>query len=486
MVEKNESEFDLFVIGGGSGGLAASKEAAVLGAKVGLADYVVPTPVGTKWGLGGTCVNVGCIPKKLMHFAGLSYEGLDDFEKFGYPEKIEKKHVWEVMVKSIQQYIKKLNFGYKAELRSKDVKYYNAFATLIDNNTISLKDDKGKEEIIKAKTILISTGGRPNYLDVPGSKEFCITSDDIFSLKKAPGKTLVVGASYIALECGGFLNALGYETHIMVRSILLRGFDQDMATRIGDYMQKRGTRFIHKSIPTRFTKSQSGRILVEYDQENEIKTEEYDTVLLAIGRFIDSKLIGADKIGLSVAKSGKYIVNEEDQTNIPNIYSIGDCSEGRPELTPPAIMAGKLFSRRLMKSNGKIMNYKNIATTVFTPLEFGTVGYTEDDALKHFGEDKIVVYHSEFVPLEWNFNLMRGETSYLKIVVNKQDNDKVVGFHILSPHAGEIVQGIAVAMNIGLTKEHLDNTVGIHPTIAEEFTTVKAVKGIDDAKKTGC
>lgn len=486
MVEKTtELEFDFFVIGGGSGGLAASKEAAVLGAKVGLADYVVPTPIGTKWGLGGTCVNVGCIPKKLMHYAGLMYEGLDEYEKFGYPKKIEKEHVWDVLVKSVQQYIKKLNFGYKADLRSKDVQYFNSYATLLDTNRVMLKSEKGDTQVVKAKNILIAVGGRPNYLDLPGAKELCITSDDLFSLKKSPGKTLVIGAGYIALECGGFLTSLGYETSIMVRSVLLRGFDQDMATRIGEYMEKRSTRFINKATPLKFSKSENGKILVEYEQESKVLTEEFDTVLLAIGRFVDSKLIGADKL-VNISKSGKIITNDEDRTNVSNIFAIGDCAEGRPELTPPAIMAGKLLSRRLFNDSKKLMNYKFIATTVFTPLEFGSIGYSEDDAKKHFGEENIVVYHSEFTPLEWNFNLMRGETAYLKIVCNNKDNDRVVGFHILAPNAGEITQGISVAINAGLTKEMLDNTVGIHPTIAEEYTTVKAIKGKDDAKKTGC
>ena len=173
------------------------------------------------------------------------------------------------MIKSIQQYIKKLNFGYKSDLRSKNVKYFNCFAKFVDCNTLSLTDDKGNQQTVKAKTILIATGGRPNYLDVEGSKECCITSDDIFSIKSSPGKTLVVGASYIALECGGFLTSLGYDTTIMVRSILLRGFDQDMALRIGEYMEKRGTRFIHKAIPTKFLKKDNGKIVVEYDPNSE-------------------------------------------------------------------------------------------------------------------------------------------------------------------------------------------------------------------------
>lgn len=485
MVSKNSYDYDLFVIGGGSGGLAASKEAASLGMKVGLADFVKPTPIGTKWGLGGTCVNVGCIPKKLMHHSGLMYEQLEYLEKYGYPHKIEKEHIWDLMVKNVQSYIKKLNFGYKSQLRTKNVNYYNAYAKFVDDHTIQLTDDKGKEQNITAEYILIATGGRPKYDNVPGCKECCITSDDLFSLKKPPGKTLVIGASYIALECGGFLSALGYETSIMVRSILLRGFDQDMANRIGEYMKCRHCRFIDKASPLSFSKNENGKITVEYLQIDEKITEEFDTVLLAIGRFVDPKAINADKIGLNIEKNGKIIVDGNETTNISNIYSIGDCAEGRPELTPPAIMAGKLLAKRLFDGSSKQMNYRNIATTVFTPIEYGAVGYSEEDAINTFGRDEVTVYHSEFVPLEWNFDMLRGETGYLKIIVKKEDN-KVIGFHILAPNAGEITQGISAAINAGITKEQLDGTVGIHPTVAEEITTCLSIKGEDDGKKEGC
>jgi thioredoxin reductase (NADPH) len=192
-------QYDLFVIGGGSGGLAASKEAANLGAKVGLADYVKPTPIGTKWGLGGTCVNVGCIPKKMMHHAANLYEDIDELKNVGFHGEIKKTHDWESMVNNIQTYIKKLNYGYRSDLRSKKVVYYNKLAKLLDKNTIELTDAKGAKETVTAKNILLAVGGRPNYGDAEGAKECCITSDDIFSLKKSPGKTLVVGASYIAL-----------------------------------------------------------------------------------------------------------------------------------------------------------------------------------------------------------------------------------------------------------------------------------------------
>jgi thioredoxin reductase (NADPH) len=192
-------QYDLFVIGGGSGGLSASKEAANLGAKVGLADFVKPSPSGTSWGIGGTCVNVGCIPKKMMHFAGGLYEDLEEYERVGYPDKIKKEHNWQTMVGNVQAYIKKLNFGYRSQLRQKKVVYYNKLAKMVDDHTLELTDSKGVVEKVTANRILVAVGGRPNYGDIPGATELCISSDDIFSMKKSPGKTLVVGASYIAL-----------------------------------------------------------------------------------------------------------------------------------------------------------------------------------------------------------------------------------------------------------------------------------------------
>jgi thioredoxin/glutathione reductase (selenoprotein) len=468
MVSTTNYQYDLFVIGGGSGGLSASKEAANLGVKVGLADYVKPTPIGTKWGIGGTCVNVGCIPKKMMHFAGGLFENLEEYPNVGYEGTIQKNHNWQNMVANVQTYIKKLNFGYRSELRSKKVVYYNKLAKLLDEHTIELTDSKGNKENVTADKILVAVGGRPNYGGIPGAVENCITSDDIFSLKQAPGKTLVVGASYIALECGGFLHAMGYDTSIMVRSILLRGFDQGISNKIGAYMEKHGMKFIKESIPINFSKSENGKILVQYkDTQDKIYQDEYDTCLMAIGRSPDTKNLGLENVGVKLASNGKIIVDESEQSNLKSIYAIGDCAQNRPELTPPAIMAGKLLSKRLFGESTQNMDYVNIATTVFTPLEYGCVGYSEEEAYKKFGKENISAYHSEFVPLEWNFNLERGDTCYVKVLVNKSDNNRVVGFHILSPNAGEITQGIGVAIKCGLTKDQLDSTVGIHPTIAE-------------------
>lgn len=250
---------------------------------------------------------------------------------------------------------------------------------------------------------MIAVGGRPSYPGIPGDKEFGITSDDIFSLKGAPGKTLVVGASYVALECAGFLTALGYDTTVMVRSILLRGFDQDIAERIGTYMDKKGkTKFIRGATPSKLERPDAnGRIQVTFNQGGEEKTEEFDTVLFAMGRYAVTEGLNLANAGVTAESNGKFKVSDTEQTNIANIYAIGDVIYGQLELTPVAIKAGMLLSKRLFEGKTDKMDYDNVPTTVFTPIEYGCCGPTEEDAKKTYGAENIKTFHTEFQPLEW-------------------------------------------------------------------------------------
>jgi len=480
-----EYDFDLFVIGGGSGGLAAAKQAADLGAKVACADFVKPSPQGTTWGIGGTCLNVGCIPKKLMHISSLYRETQNDAHGLGWETK--SSHSWEAMLAQVNNYIKSLNWGTKTDLRTKNVKYYNAFATFTDPHTVMLDNGKGKQEKVTAKYILIACGGRPSYGDVPGAKECCISSDDIFWQKQAPGKTLVIGASYIALECAGFLAGFGFDTTVMVRSILLRGFDQDIAKMIGDYMEKHHVKFAKEMTPSKFEKLPSGQVKV-FVKDAEYGV--YDTVLLAIGREGCAGSLNLEAAGLKyIEKTGKVACNDHDQTSVPHIFAIGDVIEGKPELTPVAIQAGKLLCRRLFGGATKIMDYTDVATAVFTPIEYGAVGYSEGDAIKALGKDRVKVYHCSAQPLEWNLNHERKEDmGYMKVVVDVAEKEKVVGVHILGPNAGEVIQGLSVALKCGATKEHFDDCVGIHPTFAESYTTLTEIKEEGKALPTkgGC
>eukprot|EP00469_Lotharella_globosa_P000128 CAMPEP_0167805518 /NCGR_PEP_ID=MMETSP0111_2-20121227/21226_1 /TAXON_ID=91324 /ORGANISM="Lotharella globosa, Strain CCCM811" /LENGTH=746 /DNA_ID=CAMNT_0007702687 /DNA_START=63 /DNA_END=2303 /DNA_ORIENTATION=- len=486
-------DYDLFVIGGGSGGLACSKAAAATGKKVAVADFVRPSPPGTTWGLGGTCVNVGCIPKKLCHTAALHGEHLHDAVKYGWNVDVKSTtHDWKTMITNVQAHVKSLNEGYESQLKSKDVKYYNAFASLVDKHTVQLKHGWGKDAKIETKTarrFVIACGGRPKYPDGPGLKEYSISSDDIFSMEKPPGKTLVVGASYVALECAGFLTGLGYDTTVMVRSIFLRGFDQQMANMIGDYMGKTGTKFLKGFVPTKCEKMEDGKLKVFYEPKNGGKEETIvvDTLLLAIGRVPETKWLNIDKLGMKLDKGGKILTATNEQTSVPNIYAIGDVASDKLELTPVAIMAGKLLAERLYNRGQTLMNYANVATTVFTPIEYGAIGLAEEDAIKQYGADNIEVYHATYRPLEMFVADRMAEDCYLKLVCNKLRGEQVIGLHILGPNAGEVTQGFSVAMRRGATKADFDLTVGIHPTVAEEFTTLDITKssGIS-AKKEGC
>lgn len=321
--------------------------------------------------------------------------------------------------------------------------------------------------------VVIATGGRPSYPGIPGDKEFGITSDDMFSLKAPPGKTLVVGASYVALECAGFLTALGYDTTVMVRSILLRGFDQDMASLIGQHMELYHTKFIRGAVPVKMEKPDpNGQILVTFKDGEGEKQESYDTVLFAIGRYADTAKLNCAGAGLTMESNGKFKVDEGERTNVANIYAIGDVSYGKMELTPTAIKAGKMLAKRLYAGATEMMNYELVPTTVFTPIEYGTVGLTEVDAQARFGPENIATYHTKFTPLEWCYDKTAAEgkrTAYVKVLVNKADSNRVVGFHMCAPNAGEITQGVGIGFKCGMTKEHLDSVVGIHPTVAEEM-----------------
>ncbi len=340
-----------------------------------------------------------------------------------------------------------------------------------------------------ANAVVIAVGGRPNYEAIKGAREYAITSDDLFWLEKSPRKTLVVGASYVALECAGFLTHIGCDTTLMVRSIFLRGFDQDMANRIGAYMEAHGTKICRPAIPTELTKTESGKILVHYKllSDGTSKTEEFDSVLLAIGRKPVTADLDLEKAGVKVEDNGKIRVNEYEQTDVDNIYAIGDVAYGKPELTPVAIMTGKLLAKRMMGVSTDVMDYTNIPSTVYTPLEYGFCGLSEDEAIKIHGLENIDVYHSSFKPLEWNFLESReGDVCYNKVIVERK-TDKVLGYHYLGPNAGEVTQGFAVGLKCGITKKQWDSTVRIHPTCAEEMMSLTVTKASGKkAGKSGC
>lgn len=485
-------DYDLVVIGGGSGGLAASKEAAAAGAKVAVLDFVKPSPQGATWGLGGTCVNVGCIPKKLMHTAASLRESLhQDARPFGIVAGKEDAHSWSDLRTSVQNHVRGLNFKYRVALRENEVTYLNKLGRFVDAHTLDVTDKKGVTTRLTASRFLVAVGGRPAPLDCEGG-ELAVSSDDVFSLADDPGKVLCVGASYISLECAGFLAGLGRDTTVAVRSILLRGFDRECAELVGNYMEEHGNvKFKRGVVPTKLERPGNLRggkgVKVTFSDGS---TDEYDTVLAAVGRTADTAGLGLDKVGVKTNPKNGKIVCTEEQTNCPNIYAIGDVMEGCPELTPVAIQAGLSLARRLFAAGKEAMDYVNVCTTVFTPIEYAAVGLSEEDAKERYGActDALEVYHKRFTPLEWSLAEERGHAEALvKVIVDKRDDERVIGVHYVGPNAGEIMQGYGVAVKMGMKYKDLQNTVGIHPTSSEEIVTVSVTKSSGkEAAAGGC
>ncbi|KAK2714478.1 hypothetical protein QYM36_008885 [Artemia franciscana] len=452
-------DYDLVVIGGGSGGSAASKEAAFLGKK-----------------------------------------SRNDSHAFGWNTPDKVRHDWNKMVEKIQEHIKSLNSSYQEELRDKKVDYINAYASFLDPHTLKTVDKTNEERIITAQHIVITTGGILRYPSIPGAKEYCITSDDIFSLPHSPGKTLCVGASYIALECAGFLNGLGLEVEVMVRSILLRGFDQQMAERIGKNMKEKGVKFSRGFVPIKIEKVQDGssvfrlgrtptlKVTSKHQESGEIREDMYNTVLFAIGRDACTDEIAAEKAGIiPFSRFSRVIVDEAERTNVKNIFAIGDVLDGKLELTPVAIQAGIRLSRRLYGSQDSLMDYINVPTVIFTPIEYGSVGLSEEAAIERFGAADLEIYHKSFKPVEYTLPKKVENVGYAKLICIKSLNERVVGLHYFGPNAGEVTQGFALGLKLNASKADFDSLVGIHPTTAEVLTTLRFTKASgQDVSKGKC
>ncbi|XP_034476773.1 thioredoxin reductase 2, mitochondrial [Drosophila innubila] len=477
-VANQKYDYDLVVLGGGSGGLACAKEAVEYGVRVLCFDYVKPTPVGTKWGVGGTCVNVGCIPKKLMHQACLLGEAVHEAVAYGWNVNDQNiKPDWKKLVKSVQDHIKSVNWVTRVDLRDKKVEYVNSMGYFVDAHTIEYKTKRGERMQLTAEYVVVAVGGRPRYPSIPGATEYGITSDDIFSYEKEPGRTLVVGAGYVGLECACFLKGLGYDPTVMVRSIVLRGFDRQMSELLTAMMTERGIRFLSTTIPTAVERLPDGRLLVKY-HNTVTETDEsdvFDTVLWAIGRKGLTEDLNLEAAGVKT-KNDKIAVDQTEATNVPHIYAVGDIIYGRPELTPVAILSGRLLARRLFAGSTQLMDYTDVATTVFTPLEYACVGMSEEMAIEKLGPENIEVFHGYYKPTEFFIPQKSVRHCYLKAVAEVSGDQKILGLHYMGPVAGEVIQGFAAALKSGLTVKTLLNTVGIHPTTAEEFTRLSITK----------
>ncbi|XP_954814.1 thioredoxin reductase, putative [Theileria annulata] len=477
---KNMIHYDLIVLGGGPAGMAAAKEASRLGKRTVLFDYVTPSARGTSWGVGGTCVNVGCIPKKLMHYASLLRSSNYDKFQYGLTNTQELTPInWNKLIQTIQNYIKMLNFSYRSSLLTSGVDYINAFGILKHNKIIEYNLNN-EIKYVSGDKIIIAIGERP-YIpsDVEGANEYAITSDDLFQLNTNPGKTLIVGASYVALECAGFLTGLGYNVDVSVRSILLRGFDRQCVKKVEELMEASGVLFLYHKLPIKIEKHNQ-QLKVTFNDQS---VNYYDTVLYAIGRIPSQYTQHLKEVGIEFDGNGNILVTNEE-TNIKDIYAVGDIVSKVPKLAPVAIKSSELLIQRLYSNNNTQMNYENVPKCVYTPFEYSSCGLTEEEAIEKYGEDNLEIYLKEYNNLEispvhrinkkTNDEFDYPMTCLSKVICLK--DGKIIGMHFVGPNAGEIMQGFSVLLTLNAKKSDLDKTVGIHPTDAESFVNLTVTK----------
>jgi len=443
-------DFDLFVIGAGSGGVRAARMSAAAGARVAVADDKA---------LGGTCVNVGCVPKKLYTYASHYGHDFSDAKGFGWQVDEKPAFDWHHLVTAKKQEISRLNGIYGNMLEGANVTVLKGFASFVDANTVSVNGIH-----YTANNVLIATGGKP-YRPPNDWSEHTITSDEVFDLPEFPQRLFVVGAGYIALEFACIFKGMGAKVDVSYRGdSVLRGFDQDIRPFMDHELHKQGINVHYNSNIDSITKTATG-LLVTLDNGFE---HEVDQVLMALGREPRLSNIGLEKIGVEQNSNRTIKVNDVFASNVPGVYALGDIV-GAPELTPVALAEAMTLVDHLFGEDKRRMDYSNIATAVFTHPNIGTVGLTEQEAREEY--TNVEIYRSEFRPMKHTLS-GSDERSLMKLVVDK-DSDRVIGLHIVGEGSGEILQGFAVAMKCGATKAQFDATIGIHPTSAEELVTMR-------------
>lgn len=447
-------EYDYIVIGGGSGGIASANRAAMHGAKVILFE-------GKE--VGGTCVNVGCVPKKVMWYGAQVAETLHRYAgEYGFDVTINKFD-FATLKANRQAYIDRIHGSYERGFDSNGVERVYEYARFVDPHTVEVAGER-----YTAPHILIATGGHALYPNIPGS-EYGITSDGFFELDEVPKRTAVIGAGYIAIEVAGVLNALGSDTHLFVRKDRpLRTFDKDIVDVLVDEMAKSGPTLHTHANATEVVKNADDSLTISFDNGETITV---DCLIWAIGRAANTSGFGLEKTGVKLTEKGTIYSDEFENTSVPGIYALGDVT-GKLDLTPVAVKAGRQLSERLFnnKADAKL-DYTDVATVVFSHPVIGSVGLTEEKAIAKYGAENIKVYKSSFTPMYTALGDNR-QPSTMKLVT-LGDDEKIIGLHGIGYGVDEMIQGFSVAIKMGATKADFDNTVAIHPTGSEEFVTMR-------------
>lgn len=447
-------EYDYIVIGGGSGGIASANRAAMHGAKVILFE-------GKE--VGGTCVNVGCVPKKVMWYGAQVAETLHRYAgEYGFDVTINKFD-FATLKANRQAYIDRIHGSYERGFDSNGVERVYEYARFVDPHTVEVAGER-----YTAPHILIATGGHALYPNIPGS-EYGITSDGFFELDEVPKRTAVIGAGYIAVEVAGVLNALGSDTHLFVRKDRpLRTFDKDIVDVLVDEMAKSGPPLHTHANATEVVKNADDSLTISFDNGETITV---DCLIWAIGRAANTSGFGLEKTGVKLTEKGTIYSDEFENTSVPGIYALGDVT-GKLDLTPVAVKAGRQLSERLFnnKADAKL-DYTDVATVVFSHPVIGSVGLTEEKAIAKYGAKNIKVYKSSFTPMYTALGDNR-QPSTMKLVT-LGDDEKIIGLHGIGYGVDEMIQGFSVAIKMGATKADFDNTVAIHPTGSEEFVTMR-------------
>lgn len=442
-------DLDFFVIGGGSGGVRAARTAAALGARTALAEERY---------LGGTCVNVGCVPKKLFSYAAHYSRDFQDAMGYGWETDGNPRFDWPTLMQRKNTEIARLNGIYGNLLRNAGVRVIEARARVVDAHTVEVGG-----EVLRCREILVATGGWPSLPEVPGG-ELALNSNDVFFLPHLPTTILIVGGGYIAIELAGIFAGLGVKTTLVHRgSTLLRGFDSEVVAHFQNDLRQYADLRLETQV---MALSRAGaHTLVRLADGNEIAAEQ---VLFAIGRMPNTAGLGLQEAGVQLAANGAVLVNAQFTTNIPSIHAVGDVID-RVALTPVALAEGQILAHRLFGNSAREMSYDNVPTAVFCHPEIATVGLSEEQARAEGRSVKL--FRSRFTPLRHTLS-GRAEKAFLKLVVDAE-SDKVLGAHMLGEGAAEIIQGLAIALTMGATKADFDRTLGIHPSTAEEFVTLR-------------